>query len=88
MKTNSNHQRKPYFHDLKSVFGRLTSNLDFRKLNFFKDNLSQPYIVVGPGSSCVNDTEPPILVDLAKNEFHYHVGEVSVRDFEVFLHRD
>ncbi|CAF4968467.1 unnamed protein product [Rotaria sp. Silwood1] len=81
LQTNSNIQQESYLKDSNSLFGKLASNLDFkkdfidlRKLQLFKNNLSCPCVIIGPGSSYVNVTSPLVYIDLAKNELYYRVA--------------
>ncbi|CAF1181154.1 unnamed protein product [Rotaria sordida] len=81
LQINSNIQQESYLKDSKSLFGKLTSDLDFKKdfidlkkFQFFKDNLSYPCVIIGPGSSYVNENSPLIYIDLAKNELYYRIA--------------
>ncbi|CAF0786064.1 unnamed protein product [Adineta steineri] len=81
LQTDSNLQRQIYLQDPQSLFGRVASDLDFqkdfldlKKLNFLKNNLSHPCIIIGPGSSYINETSPVIYIDLAKNELYYRAA--------------
>lgn len=80
LQTDSNQQREMYLQDDKSPFGRLASDLDFyndfldpKKFEFFKNNLSYPCVVIGPGSSYVRQTSPLIYIDLSKNELNHRL---------------
>ena len=80
LQTDSNHQREMCLQDAKSSFGRLAPDLDFyndfldlKKFECFKNNLSYPCVVIGPGSSYVHPTSPLIYVDLAKNELYHRL---------------
>lgn len=80
LQTDSNIQRDLYLQDPKSMFGRLTNDLDFKKdffddkkFNQFKTNLSYPCVVMGPTSSYINEDSPLIYIDLSKNELYYRL---------------
>jgi predicted NBD/HSP70 family sugar kinase len=81
LQTDSNIQREIYLQDPKSLFGRLATDLDFKKdfidskkFNLFKTNLSYPCVVIGPASSYINETSPLVYIDLAKNELYYRIA--------------
>lgn len=81
LQTDSNLERELYLKSPKSIFGKLASDLDFKK-NFidaekfkhFKNNLSYPCVIIGPGSAYVDETLPVVYIDLAKNELNYRVA--------------
>ncbi|CAF3226879.1 unnamed protein product [Rotaria socialis] len=81
LQTDSNLDREFHLKHPKSLFGKLASGLDFKKdfidskkFEFFKNNLSYPCVIIGPGSSYVNETSPLVYIDLAKNELYYRIA--------------
>ncbi|CAF4898441.1 unnamed protein product, partial [Rotaria socialis] len=70
-----NSKKELYLQYSKSIFGKIATDLDFKKdfidlnkLNYLKNNLSYPCVIIGPGASFINDTSPLIYIDLPKNE--------------------
>ncbi|CAF1180353.1 unnamed protein product [Rotaria sordida] len=80
LKIDINNKQKLYLQYSKSIFGKLANNLNFKddfidlnKLNYLKNNLSYPCVIIGPGASFINQTSPLIYIDLTKNELYYRI---------------
>lgn len=81
LKVDLDNIKRLYLHHSQSIFSKVNKDLDFKrnfvdlnKLNYLKNNLSHPCVIIGPGASFVNDTSPLIYIDLAKNELFYRVA--------------
>ncbi|CAF3638729.1 unnamed protein product [Adineta steineri] len=81
LQTDCDKKRKSYLKYTKSIFGKLATDLDFKedfidakKLDYLKNNLSYPCVIIGPGASFVDESKPLIYIDLTKNELYYRIA--------------
>lgn len=88
LQIDSNLQRDLYLQSSKSFFGRVATNLDFQKdfidtnkFSLLKSNLSYPCVVIGVGSSYVNESSPLIYIDLPKNEIYHRLESGRAKSY-------
>ena len=60
-----------------------SKELDLKKFNYLRNNLSYPCVISGFGASFINETSPLVYIDLPRNELYYRTGKSTI-DCSIF----